>query len=31
VTCPICSTVLVWHKARMICRQCGYEITCCEG
>ena len=28
--CPICSSRLESHRCKMICRQCGYFMSCSE-
>ncbi len=28
--CPVCSTRLESHRCKMICRQCGYFMSCSE-
>ena len=28
--CPVCSTRLESHRCKLICRQCGYFMSCSE-
>ena len=28
--CPVCSARLESHRCKMICRQCGYFMSCSE-
>ena len=28
--CPVCSTRLESHRCKMICRRCGYFMSCSE-